>query len=120
MTLAAPIATDVARLEIDGTTYELPIIEGTEGERAIDISGLRSTSGVITLDLGYARDVRRHVVCPRFARRNDFDWYSRCFYSIFHVQSHLDEASAFDQSGLLVRLTRKRLVAHDPLERHAG
>ena len=53
MTLAAPISTDVARLEIDGTVYELPIVEGTEGERAIDISRLRASSGLITLDAGY-------------------------------------------------------------------
>ncbi len=42
-----------AKLELDGKTYELPIIEGTEGERAIDISRLRPDSGYITLDEGY-------------------------------------------------------------------
>ncbi|MGI5952637.1 MAG: citrate/2-methylcitrate synthase, partial [Brooklawnia sp.] len=43
----------VARLEIDGKVYELPILVGTEGERAIDISKLRAQSGLITLDDGY-------------------------------------------------------------------
>ncbi len=43
-----------AKLLIDGQTFELPIIEGTEGERAIDISGLRQETGLITLDPGYA------------------------------------------------------------------
>ena len=43
----------VAKLEIDGKQYELPIVEGTEGERAIDISGLRQSTGYITLDDGY-------------------------------------------------------------------
>jgi citrate synthase len=43
-----------AELQIDGKTYELPIIVGSEGERAIDISKLRSQSGYITLDPGYA------------------------------------------------------------------
>ncbi|OYN89392.1 citrate synthase [Parenemella sanctibonifatiensis] len=42
-----------ARLEIEGTTYELPIITGTEDESAFDISKLRSESGYITLDSGY-------------------------------------------------------------------
>lgn len=42
-----------AKLEIDGKTYELPIVEGTEGEKAVDISKLRAESGVITLDDGY-------------------------------------------------------------------
>jgi citrate synthase len=43
-----------AKLLIDGKTFELPIIEGTEGERAIDISRLRQETGLITLDPGYA------------------------------------------------------------------
>jgi citrate synthase len=42
-----------ARLTIDGKTYELPIVCGTEGERAIDISRLRQETGLITLDTGY-------------------------------------------------------------------
>jgi len=42
-----------ARLELDGKTYELNTFEGTEGERAIDISKLRDTTGYITLDDGY-------------------------------------------------------------------
>jgi len=43
-----------ARLIIDGKTYELQIVEGSEGERAIDISSLRKETGLITLDSGYA------------------------------------------------------------------
>ncbi|MCL5097120.1 MAG: citrate synthase [Candidatus Omnitrophica bacterium] len=43
-----------AKLEIDGKVYELPIVIGTEGERAIDISTLRRDTGYITLDDGYA------------------------------------------------------------------
>jgi citrate synthase len=45
--------TDYARLEVDGKTYELPIVVGTEGERAVDVSNLRAESGLITLDPGY-------------------------------------------------------------------
>ncbi len=41
------------RIELDGTSYELPVIEGTENELAIDISKLRDTTGYITLDDGY-------------------------------------------------------------------
>ena len=39
-----------AELTIDGKTYTLPVIEGTEGERAIDITRLRSQSGLTALD----------------------------------------------------------------------
>jgi citrate synthase len=44
---------NVAKLEIDGKTYSLPIVTGSEGERGIDISTLRSATGCITLDEGY-------------------------------------------------------------------
>ncbi|MEZ4271280.1 MAG: citrate synthase [Myxococcota bacterium] len=42
-----------ATLSVDGRTFELPIITGSEGERAIDISSLRADAGTITLDPGY-------------------------------------------------------------------
>ena len=37
----------------DEKEYQLPVIVGTEGEKAIDISKLRAQSGLITLDTGY-------------------------------------------------------------------
>ncbi len=42
-----------AELIIDGKSYKLPIVEGTEHEIAIDISNLLEEAKVITLDLGY-------------------------------------------------------------------
>ncbi len=42
-----------ATLTYDGKTYELPIIEGTENETAIDISELLEKTGLTTLDIGY-------------------------------------------------------------------
>ena len=44
---------ETAKLEIGGKIYELPVHEGTEGEKAIDITSLRSQSGYTTLDAGY-------------------------------------------------------------------
>ena len=44
---------EFAQIIVDGKTYELPIIRGTENELAIDISKLRSQSGIITLDPGF-------------------------------------------------------------------
>jgi citrate synthase len=43
----------MAKLDLDGKTYELPVVVGSEGERAIDISSLRKDSGYITLDESY-------------------------------------------------------------------
>jgi citrate synthase len=44
---------NTAELRLDGKSYELPIIVGTEGEHAVDISALRNQTGYITLDDGY-------------------------------------------------------------------
>ena len=42
-----------ARLTLEGKDYDLPVIVGSEGETAIDISQLRSKTGAVTLDPGY-------------------------------------------------------------------
>ncbi len=44
---------DTAQLRIADMTVELPIVVGTEGEKAVDISKLRSETGYVTLDHGY-------------------------------------------------------------------
>ena len=45
--------TRTATLTFGGQTIELPVIEGTEGELALDISELRARTGLITLDPGF-------------------------------------------------------------------
>src|SRR5438552_10432442 len=42
-----------AELILDGKSCKDPIVEGTEKERAVDISSLRDETGYITLDDGY-------------------------------------------------------------------
>lgn len=42
-----------AELILEGKSYKLPVIVGTEGEKAIDISKLRGTTSYITMDPGY-------------------------------------------------------------------
>lgn len=44
---------DKATINLGGKSYELPVIIGTENEKAVDISKLRSQSEYITLDPGY-------------------------------------------------------------------
>ena len=44
---------ETARLVLEGREYELPVVRGTEGEKAIDITSLRKATGFITLDTGY-------------------------------------------------------------------
>ena len=44
---------ETAKILIDGKTFELPIVTGSEGEKAIDISKLRQETGLVTLDPGF-------------------------------------------------------------------
>ncbi len=44
---------EVAKIELEGKIYELPVITGTENEKAIDINKLRDETGYVTLDSGY-------------------------------------------------------------------
>ena len=45
---------DFVTLTYQGKTYRLPVIVGSEGERAIDILQLRADAGLITYDPGFA------------------------------------------------------------------
>ncbi|HEV2692049.1 MAG TPA: citrate/2-methylcitrate synthase, partial [Verrucomicrobiae bacterium] len=42
-----------AKLELDGKSFTLPTVVGSEGEKAVDVSALRANTGYITLDDGY-------------------------------------------------------------------
>ena len=44
---------NTAEITLDGKTFSFPVITGTEGEKAIDITKLRDETGYITLDTGY-------------------------------------------------------------------
>jgi len=53
-----------AELRIGDQTLALPIIEGSEGERAVDIRKLRDQTGFVTLDPGYATPARAGAPSP--------------------------------------------------------
>ncbi len=44
---------DSAELRIDGKTIALPVVVGSEDEKAVDIRQLRAQTGYVTLDQGY-------------------------------------------------------------------
>jgi len=44
---------ETAKFTIDGKTFELPVIIGSENEKAIDISKLRAKTGLVTIDTGF-------------------------------------------------------------------
>ncbi|QTA90144.1 citrate synthase [Desulfonema magnum] len=47
------MAAEHVKIIFEGKTYEFPLIVGTEGEKAVDISKLRQRTGLITLDPGF-------------------------------------------------------------------
>jgi citrate synthase len=44
---------ETAKIILEGKEYELPVVTGTENEKAIDITKLRDMTGYITLDSGF-------------------------------------------------------------------
>jgi len=44
---------DSARIDLGGKTHEAPVIVGSEGERAFDVSKLRADTGYVTYDPGF-------------------------------------------------------------------
>ena len=53
MTADSPTRAGSARLRVGDREVELPVVEGTEGDDALDIGKLRAETGLITLDPGY-------------------------------------------------------------------
>ena len=43
-----------ARISLNGKDVALPVVEGSEGELAVDVSKLRAQTGFVTIDPGYA------------------------------------------------------------------
>jgi citrate synthase len=47
------VRNETVSIGLDGKQVELPVVTGTEGERAMEIGKLRAETGLITLDPGY-------------------------------------------------------------------
>ncbi len=44
---------EIVEVKVGDKVYQLPVIEGSEGEKAIDIAKLRAESGLVTIDPGF-------------------------------------------------------------------
>ncbi len=53
MKLSKYLSEEIVKVNIEGEVHELPVVIGSEGEKAIDISTLRNKTGYITLDYGF-------------------------------------------------------------------
>ncbi len=52
--MAEKIYKDSALLKFGGHEVELPVVTGTEGDKALDIQNLRRSTGLVTIDPGFA------------------------------------------------------------------
>ncbi|ARA94303.1 MAG: citrate synthase [Bacteroidetes bacterium] len=99
-----------ATLTLNGTSYELPVVVGTENEVAIDITGLRSATGLITLDPGYgntgscesrityidgANGVLRHRGYPIEELCEKSSFVEVCYLLVYGTLPTQDELEAF-------------------------
>ena len=50
---SSDLMSETAKIILDGKEYDLPVVVGSENEKAIDITKLRDLTGYITLDSGY-------------------------------------------------------------------
>ncbi|MGZ7042425.1 MAG: citrate synthase [Thermoanaerobaculia bacterium] len=112
-----------ATLLLKGKEYELPVIEGTEGETAIDITSLRAKTGAITLDSGYAntgscnsaitfidgdKGILRYRGYPIQDLAGKASFVEVCYLLIYGHLPSAGELLAFDE-----KLTRHSLIHED-------
>ena len=127
---------ETAVLHIDGGTFELPILRGSENEVAVDISKLRQEAGVITMDPGYGntascrsaitfidgeRGVLRYRGIPieQLAERSNFleaAWL--LMYSRLPTREELDEFTTHITYHTMVHEDVKRFFAGFPKDAH--
>jgi citrate synthase len=104
-----------ASLNLDGKEYPLPVIEGTEGEKAIDTRTLRAATGHIAFDQGYGNTgsceskitfldgdngILRHRGYPIEQLANQSDFVETAYLVIY---GELPNQSQRKEFGLLLR-----------------
>jgi citrate synthase len=97
----------------DGQTIELPVLTGTENEKAIDISKLRSQTGHITMDPGYGntgscqseitfldgeKGILRYRGIPIEQLADKASFVEVCYLIIYGELPNQDELNAFRSS----------------------
>jgi citrate synthase len=114
---------NTATLLLKGKEYELPVLEGTEGETAIDITSLRAKSGAVTFDPGYAntgscasaitfidgeKGILRYRGYPIEELARHASFVEVCYLLIHGELPSPAELAAFDE-----KLTRHSLIHED-------
>ncbi len=112
-----------AKLELDGTEIELPVVVGTEAEVGIDISKLRARTGAVTLDPSFANtaacesaityiDGERGILRYRGYDIADLANHAS-FPEVCHLLIHGRLPTRPEREEFRTRLTRHTLVHED-------
>ncbi|MFZ2624059.1 MAG: citrate synthase [Propionibacterium sp.] len=119
--------TETAQLTVDGKVYELPIVVGNNGDRAIDISTLRRDANLITLDEGYGNtgscrsaityiDGEKGILCHRGIPIEDLAEHSDFIETAFLIiYGHLPDESERQVFG---ELLTDNAALHTNMKRH--
>ncbi|AKJ64108.1 citrate synthase [Kiritimatiella glycovorans] len=116
-----------ARLSLDDTQISFPVIEGSEGERAVDIRKLRKETGLITYDPGF---VNTGSCCSRVTFINGEEGILR--YRGYDIEDLAEKCEFIDVAYLLVhgalptedehrkfsRLLNEHSMIHEDMRHH--
>ena len=112
-----------ATLLLKGKEYELPVMEGSEGETAIDITSLRAKTGAVTFDPGYGntgscasaitfidgeKGILRYRGYPIEELAKSATFVEVCYLLIHGNMPSIAELDAFNE-----KLTRHSLIHED-------
>ncbi len=112
-----------ATLLLKGKEYELPVMEGSEGETAIDITSLRAKTGAVTFDPGYGntgscasaitfidgeKGILRYRGYPIEELAKSATFVEVCYLLIHGSMPSIPELDAFNE-----KLTRHSLIHED-------
>ncbi len=118
------------KLEINGQSFEFPVIKGSENEKAFDVSSLRAKTGYVTMDNGYANTSActsaitfldgeegilryRGIPIEELAEKSNF-----LEVSFLLIYGHLPTATEFD--AFKSEITRHTLLREDLVKLYDG
>ncbi len=126
MSETAHLQVGQAQLTVDGKTLALPVEEGTEGERGIQIGNLLRDAGVTTLDYGFANTaVTRSAITfidgdAGIVRYRGYPIEQLCAHSNFLEVAYLliyGELPTSDQCTTWTRELKRHTLLHEDLRR---
>ncbi len=126
MSETAHLQVGQAQLTVDGKTLTLPVEEGSEGERGIQIGNLLRDAGVTTLDYGFANTaVTRSAITfidgdAGIVRYRGYPIEQLCAHSNFLEVAYLliyGELPTGDQCTTWTRELKRHTLLHEDLRR---